>query len=491
MIFAIGNLDAIVVLLYFAAVLGIGVVLSRKQASTEEYFLGNRKMNWLIVGISIQATLLSTISYLSVPGEQIKNGMGYLAAWLGVIPSILVVNYLLLPVLLRLRITTIYEYLERRFDLRVRMLAVTMFLLVRLALMGLVIYTASYALEIITGWPFYAIIIGVGIIGTLYTWMGGMRAVIWTDVIQWAVLFGGGIFCVLYVAVNTSSGPLDWWREIAQAHHTRAPLFSLDPRVRITILGIIISLFFSKICVHGADQVAIQRYLATPSAAAARRSYLSYIVSSLAVTGMMVLVGLALSHVSQFDSGMTDWSGPRDADQIFPWFIAHQLPPGVRGLVIAGLLAAAMSSIDSGINSIAAVVTVDIYQRFFAHKDHSQPAVWFAKLVTLIAGVVTIGVAFLMGLIPGNLYEVMNKSTGALTATLGVIVLPAILLPRCGSTSVIAGAAVSLICGWLITFSKEIFGMETGISFMWIAPGGCTAGLLVAWGLSFTSTKPD
>ena len=128
---------------------------------------------------------------------------------------------------------------------------------------------------------------------------------------------------------------------------------------------------------------------------------------------------------------------------------------------MAGLLSAAMSSIDSGINSLSAVVTVDFHQRFRSGRDR-RPALWVAKLVTLLAGLLAILMAFGMQLIQGNLYEVMNKSTGGLPGTLGMIVLAGVLLPRCGPRSVLAGAAVSMVCGWLITFSSEIFGEGLG-----------------------------
>lgn len=477
------SIDTLVIFIYAAVVLGMGIVLSRKQTSTEEYFVGSRRMNWLIVGISIQATLLSTISYLSVPGEQIKNGFGYLGAWFGVFPAILVINFLLMPYFMRMRITTIYELLERRFDLRVRMLGVVIFLLLRVIWMGLIVFTASFALETITGWPFYSIIIGVGVVGTIYTWAGGMRAVIWTDVLQWVVLFGGGIFCILYVMHTTSTGPVDWWQAAAQVPHRSQPLFSLNPFVRITVFGMCVTQFFSKICVHGSDQVAVQRYLSTPNSRAAGGAFLSYVGCGLAVTAMMAVLALALTSISQYGADGAAWAGPAEADKIFPWFIAHKLPAGIRGLVVVGLLAAAMSSIDSGVNSVSAVVTVDIYNRFFA-KGGVQLSLWFAKLVTLLTGAVAIGMAFLMILIPGNLFEVMNRSTGGLPGTLGMLVLATVLLPRCNARSVLIGAAVSMVCGWLITYSAQIFGPAYGISFMWIIPGSCVSGLLVAWFLS-------
>ena len=479
MLGVIGPIDTAVVLLYFAVIVFMGVSLSPRQNSTEEYFLGRRTMHWLIVGISIQASLMSTISYLSVPGEQIKNGLMFHAAQLGVFPAILVINFLLLPYFMRMRITTVYELLEHRFDLKVRMVAVVIFMLLRTIWMGLVVYTASFALTQITGWDLAAVIVAVAIVGTIYTWLGGLRAVIWTDVVQWLVLFGGSLFCIGYVMAKTSTGLLDWWEAAMLVPYEPQPLFDLDPRVRITAFGVILQTFFAKVCLHGSDQVAVQRYLSTPSSGAAGRSFLAYVGCGLVFTVVMAVLGLALTSYSQYGLQGAGWEGASDPDKVFPWFIAHSLPVGVRGLVVAGLLSAAMSSIDSGINSLSAVVTVDFYQRFFGKKRGKQPALWVAKLVTLLAGLLAIVMAFVMQLIQGNLFEVMNKSTGGLPGTLGMIVLAGVLLPRCGPVLVLVGAAVSMICGWLITFSSEIFGQPWGISFMWIIPVGCVSGLLV------------
>ena len=486
----IGAVDTAVVLIYFAVIVFTGMSLSRKQNSTEEYFLGRRSMHWLMVGISIQASLMSTISYLSVPGEQIKNGLMFHAAQLGVFPAILVINFLLLPYFMRRRITTVYELLERRFDLRVRMVGAVIFMGLRIIWMGLVVYTASFALTRITGWELSTIIVSVAVVGTVYTWLGGLRAVMWTDVIQWSVLLGGSLFCIGYIMVRTSTGLFDWWEAARLVPYQPQPLFDLDPRVRITAFGIIVQTFFAKVCLHGSDQVAVQRYLSTPSPGAAGRSFLAYVGCGLVLSVVMAVLGLALTSYSQYGPQGVGWEGASHPDEVFPWFIAHSLPVGVRGLVVAGLLSAAMSSIDSGINSLSAVVTVDFHQRFRGAGGDHRPALWVAKLVTLLAGLLAVVMAFGMQSIQGNLYEVMNKSTGGLPGTLGMIVLAGVLLPRCGPRSVLAGAAVSMVCGWLITFSSELFGQAWGISFMWIIPGGCVSGLLAAAILSWIFPEP-
>ena len=291
----IGTVDTAIVLIYFAVIVVMGVALSRRQNSTEEYFLGRRNMHWLMVGISVQASLMSTISYLSVPGEQIRNGLMFHAAQLGVFPAILVINFLLLPYFMSRRITTVYELLERRFDLRVRMVGVVIFMGLRIIWMGLVVYTASFALTRITGWELSTIIVAVAVVGTVYTWLGGLRAVVWTDVIQWSILLGGSLFCIGYIMFRTSTGLFDWWEAARLVPYQPQPLFDLDPRVRITAFGIIVQTFFAKVCLHGADQVAVQRYLSTPSRGAAGRSFLAYVGCGVVLSVVMAVLGLALT----------------------------------------------------------------------------------------------------------------------------------------------------------------------------------------------------
>ena len=192
-------LDFVVITAYALGMLFIGWWFSRRQKTTEEYFVASRGVGSTIVGISMIATLLSTISYVATPGEVIKNGPGYLWGLAGSPIAFVVVGYLIIPRIMRHRITSGYELLHNRFGMTIRQAASVLFILVRAIWMGLIIFTCSGAVAAITGFPLPYVLILVGIFATIYTVMGGIRAVMITDVVQFIILFGGALLAVAYV----------------------------------------------------------------------------------------------------------------------------------------------------------------------------------------------------------------------------------------------------------------------------------------------------
>ena len=182
------TLDVVVIVLYMALSSIIGIYFSRRQTSREEYLLGGRSMHWMLLGGSMMATLLSTISFLSVPGEMIRYGIAYMAGIIAMPLFVPVANQILLPVLRRLPITSAYEYLEKRFDVRFRSLASLIFVLRTIIWMGLIIYTCSFAIVEITSWNLYYTIVAIGLVTTFYTTTGGLRTVVWTDNLQLLIL---------------------------------------------------------------------------------------------------------------------------------------------------------------------------------------------------------------------------------------------------------------------------------------------------------------
>ena len=270
---------------YLVATVWMALIFSRRQHSAEEYFLGGRRMPWFAVGLSLMATLTSTVSYLATPGEVVKYGVMGAMGGLVFYPLIyLVIAYGLVPVFLRLRVTSIYEYLEQRFDVGTRMFASAIFLVVRLNWMGLVLFSSTLALAQITQLDRLLILAGIGVIAVVYTTLGGMRAVIWTDVAQFFILFGGALFTVAYVVAETGTGPAAWWQAIDAADRPAQPIFSFDPYERVTLVGMGLLGFFWYVCTYAGDQVAIQRLMSTASARAARWASACDLISGLLVS---------------------------------------------------------------------------------------------------------------------------------------------------------------------------------------------------------------
>jgi SSS family solute:Na+ symporter len=421
---SLSGIDLAGVGLYLLATLAIIVWSSRKQATTEEYFLGGRRMPWLAVGMSLLATLLSSISYLAVPGEMVRNGIAMFSGYLAIPVSAVVVLFVWAPFFMRLRMTSAYEYLERRFNYTARLLASVLFLLLRLGWMSTVVYTASLALNAMTsslvpgdladplaGWwrgegaeavpllrdTWTLWIVGmVGVAATLYACFGGLRAAVYNDVLQFVMLFGGTLVTLAYVAWATGTGPVGWWQTVAdQTQQTQVQWFPSDLTTRATVVTAMMYTFFWTICTHSSDQVVLQRYFATQSLSAARRSYLVGEISNIAIGVLLALSGLALlSFYLQHRAYLPAGASPQDiGDAVLPHFFAHQLPAGLGGLILAGFLCDAMQTLVSGVNSITAVATKDALDRLPAQRQRWLSDVALARLMTVGLGIVVTGVA--------------------------------------------------------------------------------------------------
>jgi SSS family solute:Na+ symporter len=419
--------DFAVVVLYVLVTIGIVVWASRRQHNTEDYFLGNRRMPWLAVGLSIMATLLSSLTYLGLTGEVVKNGIAGFMTQAAIIPAAFLVTLLFIPFFMRLRFTSAYEYLEHRFDYRARLLGGALFLLLRLGWVSLVMYSGSLALAKMAGWNFYGTIFVLGAAATLYTFFGGLEGVIWTDVLQALMLFGGAFAIVVYVWIDTGAGPAVWWEAAGHVSkaHTQPEWFSFDPTKRITLGTALISGFFWQICTHCSDQVVLQRYASTPSLAAARGSYLTNLVAVLAITSLLGISGLALlyyylQHPDRLPPKMTATSA---GDELMPHFYATQLPLGFGGLILANFLCDAMQTLVSGVNSITAVAAQDVLEHTPLGRRTVTSRLWFARGVTLVLGLTTtfiaLGVAWLAHSSAKNIYDLMPRTFNMFLGPLG------------------------------------------------------------------------
>ena len=490
-------LDFAVIIVYMVGLALIGLYFSKRQTSREEYFLGGRGIHWFLAGGSLMATLLSTITYLSVPGEMIRYGIAYFGSILAIPLIIPVTNRVLIPILMRLPITSAYEYLEKRFDVRVRSLASFAFIGRTILWMGLIIYTASFAFAEMSGWNIYVTIVAIGLITTFYTTTGGLRTVVWTDNLQLFILFGGAVAIPFFIAFSTGQGPFGWWETFSQAGRTEIQMFSWDLTVRITVFGVVMSNFFWNIATSGGDQVAVQRYLSTPSLKAARRTVWVYTFWGVFLSAFLMLCGLALFAFYAQKSGSPIGAFQEEialrADRIMPQFIVQELPAGISGLLLAALLAAAMSSLSSGINSISGVVMNDFLQRFGFLKDSVSLKV--DKLASLAAGLIGIGAAIAIALgaqnTNWNLVELTGRINHIFVAPIAVLFFGGILFRRTGSRAVLIPFFFGTLLSLFICFGKSWFGLEENISFIWVVPIPFIAGLALAGLLSTIFRGPQ
>jgi SSS family solute:Na+ symporter len=488
----LSSIDWIVIALYLLGMIGVGVYYSRRNDTTEEYLLGGRRMKSWTVGLSLFATLISTITYLAYPGEMIKYGPMMFSALLAYPLIIYIVGWILVPFFTRLRVTSAYEILELRLGLGARMLASVFFLALRFLWMAMIVFTTtSVVLVPILGidprfTPLVAAVLGV--ITVIYTTIGGLRAVVLTDVIQTFILFAGAIAALVLISI--SLGGVGAWFPRQWDPGWAPPKFGFDPEGRVTLANAALSTLLWYVCTYGSDQLAIQRYLSTRDARSARRAMTLALGADVLVTILLAALGCALlAYFRQNPGGVPAGKTIASAaDDLFTIYIVSGLPAGFSGLVIAGLLAAAMSSLSAGVNSASSVISVDFFQRLGAPK--TQPAsVSSLKLISLAVGMITVMLSLLFPSVRGNLLEIAGKVVNLFVVPLFILFFMAMFIPWARQFGAIAGALASASVGAAIAFG-EPYGLNFGIKFLWIMPCELIVGIVVGTLLSLIPTSP-
>jgi sodium-coupled monocarboxylate transporter 8/12 len=485
-----GVVNYLVLVAYMAAVVLLGLSFTRKQKNLAGYFLAERNAPWWAVGISILACDFSAISYLGGPSWTYYHDLRYpISTFLYPFIAI-VVAVLFIPFLARLKVFTIYEYLEHRFGLDSRLFASAVFLIQRASHIAIAIYAISLALQQIVGWPVGVCVLLVGGLTTFYTVLGGMKAVLWTDVMQFFVLIGGLIVMVGVVLWYFNGNVVEIWHIGAEAGRTKlisAPHNFLDAGFwqEMTIWGIVIGLLVYQVGAYGSDQVLVQRYLAAGSGRLMMRSLIFCGFLSVPVMMLLYFLGLGLfayygapEHEALLASLNDLVRRTKDENMVLPHFVRNVLPPGLAGLVFAGLFAATMSVFSSGLNSLGTATCMDFIMRL--RQLRSDPRVLTlagARWITLAWGAVVtlaaIGVYFAhLGSLLAAAAAVIGFFSGPL---LGMFLL-GILTTRVNSISAIAGAILGFVVALMLW---------RHVSFIWYAVTGCVPTLILGYGLSF------
>lgn len=304
---------------------------------------------------------------------------------------------------------------------------------------------------------------------------------------QLVVLFCGALAIPVMVLATLHTGPVEWWQAMAQAGHTRREIFSFDPTVRTTLLGVILAKFFWAICTHGSDQVAVQRYLSTPSPRAARRTLWTAACAEAVLLSLLMLAGLALFAFYHHQSGLDPHAFlvtvADSADELLARFIAEELPPGVSGLMLAALLAAAMSSLSSGISAVSSVAVGDLATA--GREATSGGSLRRDRAVALLAGLAGMAIALVIGPIVAetgwNLVDVMERLNHIFVGPLAVLFFSGILFVKVGVRSALAGFVSALAWSLIISVPGAWLGIDGDISFMWIVAVPFLVGMGVAW----------
>lgn len=480
--------DLAVIVLYAVAMLAIGRYYKYRVKSSDDYLLGGRTMSPLMIGISLFATLTSTLSYLAFPGEMIKNGPMMLAQLAAFPVVVVIVGWWLIPRIMQQDVTSGYELLEKRLGPSGRMLGATMFMALRVVWMSAILYaTSSKVLVPLLGLdPFWAPFISgvMGIITLIYSAEGGMRAVVVTDAMQSLIMLVGAVVIVLVVTLNLGSFGA-WWPSV-WASHWQEPVFWFRADVRVTFMGAFLNMAVWMTCTCGSDQMALQRYLSTRDARSARRSLIVHLLTEVLMIGLLALVGLSvlgyyMAHPEEMKSGVPLIG---QADELLPRFVVTVLPAGLAGLVIAAMLSAAMSSLSSGMNSASAVITTDFLGRWQSKQYTQDESVSLARYVSVTVGVIAVLLSMFVGQLASNLMELCIKVVNLLTSPLFVLFFLALFVPWAKPRGAIAATVASISVAVGIAFFK--WG---GLEFLWTAPLSFVAGAVVGILFSLPADK--
>jgi Na+/proline symporter len=603
-------LDYAVLLFYLSAVIAVGFYFSGQQRSSRDLFLAGRSMSWFPVGLSVMATLLSGLTYTGFPGETYRSGFRILVLPFAVWLTVPVMRGLVLPVYRGLELYSVYEYLELRFDARTRLAGSGLFVVWRLLWLGGVLYAPCKLLVVAAGLeiPLGVLLTLTGAVATAYTFLGGMKAVIWTDVLQAFVMLAGLLMIVGGVWWGLDGGPRRVWEVAASLGRMQVVDTGFRWDSNWTVWGILPHYVLSMLSFYVADQITAQRYLTARSVAEARRSFVLNGVSVTIFVPLLAYVGVcllafyhdhpeslrakwvanvdavtrqSLTYADRDTSGfehlpagepsqpLLNWDDPRDEisadsvdelvrqgrllrpnsrepfpssdgllnpsdpdglqierlvmrqppsgalsrgetvmharakDELLPWFIAHHLPWGLAGLVVAGVFAATMSSMDSGLNSIATLVVVDVYRhtqwfrRWFARclrKEVDQLSevdeLRLGRWLTVAIGTAATVCSFFMAQI-GDLFSIMLGVVNTFGAPLLGVFLLGLLSRRCTAQGALVGLSLgALFTVWIMVSNKYaafawLWPFPQPISDIWPVLFGtlwtCLTGYLASW----------
>lgn len=457
-------LDYGTIAIYFAVLVGMGLYFSRRESSTEAFFLGGRKIPWWAVGISIFGTSLSSITYVAIPAS------AYSGDWLGMLSNLGIVLvapfvvYYFIPHFREGSISTAYEYLENRFNVAARIYGSLIFILFQLGRMAIVLYIPAIALSAATGMSIPLCILAMGILATIYTVLGGIEAVIWTDVIQAVVLLFGAVLA-LYLVVTGVDGGVGAIVASAQ-EYDKFHLFNWSWDITTNAVWVcVIGQFFTMLYPYTADQTMVQRYLSTADLRDARRAVWTNAIMTIPVS--LIFFGLGTALWAFFRSHPADLDPNLNNDAILPLFIMAEFPIGLKGIIIAGIFAAAMSSLDSSMNSLASVLINDYYRRFKADVTEIS-ALRLARILTVLLGAFGTGVAlFLAELESTSLFNTYLKLLGMAGGGLAGIVALGMLTKRAHGWGAITGAVISSGCVYFVSaYNLTHFYMHGAVGFL-------------------------
>ncbi|WP_439183322.1 sodium:solute symporter family transporter [Carboxylicivirga taeanensis] len=471
-----GWLNYVVLVLYFIAMLLLGFYFMKREGDEQDFFKAGGRIPWWAAGISIFATTLSAITFIAIPAKAYATDWRMLLFNFTIIMVVPVIIRYYLPFFRRLNIGTAYEYLEMRFNRTVRWVASVLFILFMITRIAIVLFLPSLALHTVTGFSVYWSIIIMGVVTIVYCTSGGIEAVVWGDVIQGFILFAGALFALVFMVAGVDGG-LGGFIQLS-LDQDKLFLFdsSLDwskPVMWVVLLGG----FANSLIAYTSDQSVVQRYMTTKDERATARSIWLNGIISVPVSIIFFLLGTGLYAFYTSNPGAISITIP-NLDAVFPHFIVSEMPAGLAGLLIAAVFAAAMSTLSSNINSVAAVITSDFYKVLKANVS-AQSTLLVARWSGIIVGVFGIAMALVLATWDiASLWDQFNTFLGLLTGGLAAFFMMGIFFKRISGVAALIGVGVGLV---VLSYLRNTSDM----SFLLYGVAGISVSVCVGWLLSF------
>jgi SSS family transporter len=490
---------------YMIVLFGIGAWFTRQQKDLKSYLLADQNIHWIIVAVSVLAALFSGITYLGAPAESFFHDLTYLWTVVSFLIATPITTLLFLPFFRGLNLVTAYEYLERRFDRRLRWLASTLFLGRATLYIATAIYAPALAVSAISGLSLPQSVLVTGVTATIYTSLGGMKAVIWTDSLQFLVLCGGIVLIMGFAAFEVPGGLVGAWNLAAADGKTSFFKFALDPAARVTVWSGLLGGTATNLTQMVTDQISVQRYLTAKSLPDAQKALWFKLLVTLPLVFLFYATGTVLYGYYRAMPDSTPAfasaelvpalhqptgvpAGKRLAnDQLLPFFVVNRLPTPLPGLLIAALFGATMAVVSAGINSLATAALMDFCRQGPATVASDRAQLRWARSLTFGFGALATSLALVIGNL-GTLVQITITIIGIFGGPLLGIFLLGVLSRRANTAGALIGATAGALVGVVVAFPEAFLQMK--ISFLWIGFTAALATFGIGWAASFGGRPP-
>jgi SSS family solute:Na+ symporter len=392
-----GNLSTIdigILILYGVVLVGMGVYYARKCRTSDQFMVAGRSIPAWAAGLAVMSAYTSSISYIATPGKAFDSNWHPFIFSICIMPVVWVVCKYAVTYYRNSQLISVYSFLEERLGSWGRIYAALAFVLLMIGRVAVILYLAGLLLSTFVSWNIGAVIVVIGLITIIYTLLGGMEAVIWTDVMQSVIMIVGILFCAISLTIHVFSGPEPLIQAAFDANKFSLGSWDLSLSSR-TIWVMIIYGITENLRSLLADQNYVQKYCSVPTEREAKRSIWIAMLIYIPLTAVFLYIGTTLfAYYSQGEELMR--AGITKGDEVFPYYIATQVPAGLKGLIIAAILAAAMSTVDSALNCSATVLLLDFHKRYFNPNITERASMVFLRTSTVIWGLFGTGAALLM-----------------------------------------------------------------------------------------------